>query len=148
MGMKRYSFEIKDAEGMNKALAGGFMVSAAGVCANEGWVNFAVDDGEPLTIAETILDHKKAMAKDMNMLEAVRFNKAIITHDIAELEQHRSTKEIVENKKEWEAAGKKMEEIKAAELLTDAEVYRLEKEIKLRGVRIAELEASVLTTAN
>lgn len=137
--IKRFSFRIDDQDGMNAVLAKFDMVPSAGMAINEGWVNFAVDDGESDTLANMILDHKKVLRNDLNLLEATKFNKAIIAYDIDQLETHRSKKEVVENKKEWEAAGKKMEEIKAAEVLTDAEIYRLEKEIKLRRERIDEL---------
>lgn len=137
--IKRLSFRIDDQEGMNAALAQFDMVPAAGMAINEGWVNFAVDDGEPDTVANVILDHKKVLRNDLNLLEAVKFNKAVTAYDIEQLEIHRAKKEIVEKTKEWEEAGKKMEEIKAAEVLTDAEIYRLEKVITVRKARIAEL---------
>lgn len=139
--IKRASFKIEDAEGMNALLAVCDMVPSAGMAINEGWVNFAVDDGEADTLANVILDHKKVLRNDLNLLEANKHNKAIIAYDIDQLEAHRSQKEIVENKKEWEDACKKMEEIKAALVLTEAEIYNLEKQITVRKARIAELSA-------
>ena len=141
--IKRVAFKIDDVEGMNEVLKHCDMVPTAGSFINEGWVNFAVDDGEADTLLNKILDHKKVLRNDLNLLEATELNLRIIDHDISELELHRSKKEIVENKKEWEEAGKKMEQIKAARLLTETERYRLNKEIKIRSERIAELEATV-----
>lgn len=144
--IKRVSFRIDDAEGMNKVLATCDMVPSAGMAITsggmfgKGWINFCVDDGEPDTLANKILDHKKVLRNDLNLLEATEFNLGIIDYDIAELDAHMAKKEIVEKKKEWESALKKMEEIKAARMLTEAEIYRLTKEIKLRRDRIADLE--------
>lgn len=146
--IKKVSFRIDDAEGMNKVLAVSDFVPSAGFAVSgsslfrPSYISFSVDDGEPDTVANKILDHKKVLRNDLNLLEATQFNMAIIDHDIAELDAHMSTKEVVEKKKEWEASLKKMEEIKAARLLTEAELYRLNKEIKLRRARIAELEAT------
>lgn len=139
--IKRVAFRIDDAAGMNEVLKVCDMVPSAGMAINEGWVNFSVDDGEPDTLANKILDHKKVLRNDLNLLEATEFNMAIIDYDITELEEHMGKKEVVEKKKEWEAALKKMEEIKAARLLTEAELYRLNKEIELRRQRIEELQA-------
>lgn len=141
--IRRVAFKIDDVEGMNEVLAKWDMVPTAGSFINEGWVNFAVDDGEADTVLNNILDHKKVLRNDLNLLEATKFNMRTIEFDIEQLELHRSKKEIVENKKEWESANKKMDEIRAARLLTEAELYRLEREIKLRRERIAELEATV-----
>jgi hypothetical protein len=138
--IKRVAFKIDDAEGMNKVLAYADMVPTAGMAINEGWVNFSVDDGEADDLAHQILDHKKVLRNDLNLLEATKFNMTIIEDDIEKLEQHRAKKEIVENKKEWESAGKKMEEILSAKLMTEAEIYRLEKEIRLRRDRIEDLQ--------
>lgn len=138
--IKRVAFKIDDADGMNAVLAKYDMVPSAGAFINEGWVNFAVDDGEADTLANKILDHKKVLRNDLNLLEATQLNLRIIDHDIDQLEIHRSKKEVVENKKEWDDACKQMEQIKAARLLTEKELYRLEKEIKVRRERIAELE--------
>ena len=138
--IKRVAFKIDDAEGMNKVLATCDMVPTAGMAINDGYVNFAVDDGEADDLAHIILDHKKVLRNDLNLLEATKFNMTIIEDDIEKLEAHRSKKEIVENKKEWESACKKMDEIKSAHLLTEAEIYRLEKEIRLRRDRIEDLQ--------
>lgn len=135
------SFSLKDAEGVNSLLKTARLAGGASVFVSDGQIMIPVEDGKEPNNFHKASMHSEILAKDILTLEGVRFNKTIVTHDIDELEQHRSKKEVVENKKEWEAATKKMEEIKAAELLTDAEIYRLEREIELRRERIADLLA-------
>lgn len=141
--VKRYSFRIDDAEGMNKVLATGNFVANGGVAVGEGWINFCVEDGAPDNVTMQILDHKIALGKDLLLLEQAEFDATVIEYDRNELEVHRSQKEVVENKKEWEAAAKKMEQIGATDLLKQAELHRLRKLIKLRQARIDELQSSV-----
>lgn len=137
--LKRCSFKITDAEGMNEVLAKYDMVSNAGMAINEGIVNFSYDDGEPDSLAMVILGHKKALRNDLNLLEATLFTKRTMQFDIDKLEAHRSQKEVIENKKEWESAYNKMEQIVGAMVLTDGEIFRLNRDIECRRARVAEL---------
>jgi isopropylmalate/homocitrate/citramalate synthase len=141
--IKRFVFRIDDAEGMNAVLASTNYISAipalGGVVDGVGYVNFTVEDGEPDSNVQLALEHKKKLAKDLFDLEMQQFDLDCVLHNIDSLELHRSQKEIVENKKEWEASCKQMDEFKSIQLMKEAEVMRLKTDIALRRDRITDL---------
>lgn len=140
--LKHVSFKIEDAEGVNAVLKNAQRVTSVPVAIGNGYMSFAIEDGEPDTKERTILDHKIELGKDLILLEQCNFNDTIFVNDIGELEEHRSKKEVVEDKKEWEASLKKMEQLKALKLQNDAEIWRLKRNIELRRERIEYLKNS------
>lgn len=140
--IKRHSFRIDDAEGMNALLASTNIVPAAGLAVSEGWVNFAVEDGEIDSNLQLSLQHKKLLGEELMKKELMDHNVRVAKLNIDKLEQHRSKKEIVENKKEWEACLKQMENFKNVLLFNESESMRLQIEIDIRQARINELEGA------
>lgn len=137
--LKVKSFRITDDKGINEMLSKYRLAPKAQLLISEGVVLLPFEDGEEPTPEILAAMHREALGE---LVAAKDFNE----HDVATCKMHidaleavRSTKDVVESKKEFEDVTQQIEQFREILKTKEAELARINVEVESRRNRIKTL---------